>query len=533
MALFMSLNSYAQKEQQTLLVGDYDAADTNEAWDGFNLQNAPIVFSYIYSGSQVMYTAEQLSAMKDKELTSLSFKCFAPDTYTEYTGTAKLYLQEVDETEFVKDANGKYNWFKYDNTKVVATTELQLDFLNAYGEPLEIVFDFSKNPFKYSGKTLVVTVENECTGELPENACFFWVPSKVGDPYRSFVYGSDNTDFQTNQAKDNILGNGNEDKWKNAPTAKFTYQESEAPVDPTPTPTDGTLTLGHFNDTEFTTPFDGFNLQNSPIIFTYYNSGSQVMYTAEQLADMKNKEITSMTFRCFTEDCYRESYTSNMKMYLQEVDNTEFSFDPVSEKYEWVKFDESNAVAEMEFTMNPLDAYMNLTPIDVTFNLTKPFVYTGKTLVVTITNESAEYIDGSDGAIRFLTVDCALEDPYRSQVFASDKITFLENQAKDNVLKPLDNEDRWKEAPAVQFAYKESTHTGICNIVKSDNNSVTTANGAVIVTLSENSPVQIMNIAGSNIMSAELSAGSHTYAVPTGIYIVRVGNNTYKVCVNK
>ena len=459
-ALLVSAQVFAQKEQQTLMLGSYETPDATEAWDGFNLQNAPFIFTYGHSGSQVIYTAEQLAAMNGKEITSLSFKCYTYDDYTEaYTSNATLYLQEADSEKFPSDPNNvnKLNWIEFNKDNVIAKAELNIDFLSAAVnyEDVEITFDFTDKPYKYTGKPLVVTVVNDATGDYPQGTIqFYWIPSKKEDPWRSLVYGSDDTDFLTNQAN-NLVLNGNEDKWKNAPVAKFTYQEADAPVDPTPS--EGTLTLGHFDDNDTEAAWDGFNLQNAPVIFTYSHSGTQVMYTAEQLAGMTGSQIKSMTFKCFPENCYKESYTSNMKMYLQEIDEASFPYDEVSELYSWVKFDESQVVAEMEFTMNPLNSYSEGTDIEVKFNLTKPYVYTGKNLVVTITNDSPEYIDGSDGALRFYWIDSQKGDPWKSFVFGSDNITFLENQAKDNVLKALDNEDKWKNAPAVMFTYETAS----------------------------------------------------------------------------
>ena len=461
-ALFVSMQSYAQKEQQTLMLGDYETTDQGQAWDGFNLQNAPFIFTYGHSGSQVIYTAEQLAGMKDKEITSLSFKCFTYDDYTEaYTSNAKLYLQEIDSEKFPSDPNDTkaLKWVEFDKNNVIASAELNIDFLTAAVnmEDVEITFDFSDKPYKYTGKSLVVTVVNDATGDYPQGTIqFYWIPSKKEDPWRSLVYGSDNTDFLTNQAKDTDL-NGNEDKWKNAPIAKFTYQEADAPVDPTPTPTNGTLTLGHFDDQEQSSAWDGFNLQNAPVVMAYEHSGSQVIYTPDQLADMKGKQITSMAFKCFSNDCYVDNYGSTMKLYLQEVDATEFYYDEVAEQYRWFDFDENNVTATLEFTADFLSAYGE--DIEVKFDLSqKPFVYTGKTIVATVINDAAfSCIEPSDGTIQFYWIDSKKGDPWKSFVFGSDKITFLENQAKDNVIKPLDNEDKWKNAPAVQFTYEEAS----------------------------------------------------------------------------
>ena len=299
------------------------------------------------------------------------------------------------------------------------------------------------------------------------------------------------------------------------------------------TSSEGVLTLGHYDDCDTEGAWDGFNLQNAPVIFTYLHSGTQVLYTAEQLAEMKGKQITSMTFKCINTDCYIDIYNSNMKMYLQEIDDTKFHFDEVSELYTWVEFDESDVVAEMEFTMSPLDAYIEGTDIEVHFDLNKPYVYTGKTLIVTVINDSDQCIEGSDGTLRFYWIDSVKGDTWKSFVFASDKISFMENQEKDNVLKILDNEDKWKNAPAVKITYEETTSTGICDVATAENCSVMTTDGTIVITLANNADVQITNIVGNSVMNCNLAVGTHSFAMPAGIYLVRLGNMTYKVCVSK
>lgn len=215
------------------------------------------------------------------------------------------------------------------------------------------------------------------------------------------------------------------------------------------------LVLGNYdNQKREGGSWDGFNMQNAPVIFTYNHSGSQVLYRPAQLEAMKGKQITSMSFKCYPEGCYVDGYKSTMKLYVQEMDSQDFYYDEVGEYYEWVKFDKNDVAATLDFTGNFLTAYED--DIEITFDLSaKPFNYTGKTLVVTIVNDAPVCIGGDQGAIRFYWIDSQKEDKWGSFVFASDDITFEENQAKNNAVKPLENEDKWKNVPAVKFAYTE------------------------------------------------------------------------------
>lgn len=222
----------------------------------------------------------------------------------------------------------------------------------------------------------------------------------------------------------------------------------------------GTLSLG-YDTPDQNEAWDGFNMQNAPLIFTYNHSGSQVIYQPEELAAMKGQQITSLSFKCFSENCYLSEYKSTMKIYLQEMDAKEFYYDEVGEYYEWVKFDQNNVIATKEFTADFLSAAINLEDIEITFDLSKnPYTYTGKTLVITVVNDAPRSIDGSEGSVRFYWIGyTGKEHPWSSLVFASDSKDFFTNQAKDNAVKPLDNEDKWKNAPAVKFTY-QSAKTG-------------------------------------------------------------------------
>ena len=214
-----------------------------------------------------------------------------------------------------------------------------------------------------------------------------------------------------------------------------------------------TLKLGNYdNQKRDGGSWDGFNLQNAPVIFTYNHSGSQILYRPNQLEAMKGKQITSMSFKCFPENCYIDDYKSTMKLYLQEVDNLNFHYDEVGEYYEWIKYEKDNVTATLEFTGDFLTAYEN--DIEVTFDLSaNPYTYSGKTLVATLVNDAPTCIEGSQGAVRFYWIDNINGDSWSSFVFASDDITFEENQAKNNAVKPLENEDKWINAPAVKFEY--------------------------------------------------------------------------------
>ena len=253
---------------------------------------------------------------------------------------------------------------------------------------------------------------------------------------------------------DNNQGGGNDDN-----------------VDPNaPQVVDGKLMLGQFDaQDDDKAAYDGFNMQNSPIIFGYNHSGSQTIYLPSQLANIKGKQITAMTFKCYAQAYYTYDYTSDMKIFLKEVDDEQFYYNPESEYYEWFDFDKTAPQAEKTFEIDFLEATVNGEDIDITFDLSEnPFTYNGKTLLVTITNDSETCIDMGD-LVRFYLVKGQKGDAYRTAVFASDHYDFFWDVDQNHRITATENEDRWMEAPAVEFAVKDTEYTAISSVTANRN----------------------------------------------------------------
>ena len=73
---------------------------------------------------------------------------------------------------------------------------------------------------------------------------------------------------------------------------------------------------------------------------------------------------------------------------------------------------------------------------------------------------------------------------------------------------------------------------GIDDVRSEDNSRVTTTNGSIMITVCDEVNVQIMNITGHTVINESIVAGTYSYIVPAGIYVVRIGNTTHKVCVS-
>ena len=240
--------------------------------------------------------------------------------------------------------------------------------------------------------------------------------------------------------------------------------EKDDPDEPTPSE-NGVLTLGHFDGSaanegvlDNKVAFDGANWYNAPMAFTYRNSGSQNLYLPEQLAEMKGKDITSISFSCFGADAfYTNDYKSKARIYVSEVETTEFYENPETGYREWFDLDQSTLAATQELELDFLESSANGENITITFDLTaNPYRYTGKTLLLTVTNESSQYLETGE-YVRFYWIDWKKGDGNRSSIFVNDDPSkdFLYNLTTNKRITATENENENYNAPAVRFTYTE------------------------------------------------------------------------------
>ena len=136
-------------------VGDMDDATVyNDSY--FNM--APTNFYVAHTGVQMLYTPDLLADMDGKQnvkIKSLSF-WFNSQTFEEIVRDVRIYLQEVNATEFAVNDDGVKQFFFFGGN-LVKETEITYDMLSYYGEDVCLNFDFE--PFAFTpGKTLLVTM---------------------------------------------------------------------------------------------------------------------------------------------------------------------------------------------------------------------------------------------------------------------------------------------------------------------------------------------------------------------------------------
>ena len=136
-------------------VGDYYNA--TELYNGSYFDMAPTNFYLSHTGAQMIYTPDLLPGMEGKEglkIKYLNFKFYC-ESYEEIIRNAKVYLREIDETEFAT-VDGVKQFFDFG--ELVAEGRYDIDLLEYYGEDQVLALEMEESfPFTL-GKSLLVTI---------------------------------------------------------------------------------------------------------------------------------------------------------------------------------------------------------------------------------------------------------------------------------------------------------------------------------------------------------------------------------------
>ena len=137
-------------------VGDY--YNPSEFYNGSYFDMAPTNFYLAHTGAQMIYTPDLLPGMEGKEgvqIKYLNFK-FNSESFEDIIRNAKVYLQEIDATEFAVNENGVKQFF--DLGELVAEGRYDIDLLDCYGEDQILAMEIEE-PFPFTlGKSLLVTI---------------------------------------------------------------------------------------------------------------------------------------------------------------------------------------------------------------------------------------------------------------------------------------------------------------------------------------------------------------------------------------
>lgn len=186
--------------ENSITLGKYDKMLADGTGDdvyvghGYSWAAAPTNFSHSMTGSQIIYTKEQLAKMGGKAITQVNIIFRNECAYGTYPRTVKVWAQEIDDANFdYDDKAGLYMFYDYkDATVAVAGMEYAGELYDLIGNgDLEIAFD---KPINYSGnKNLLLTFTfegTECCNTLDFN--FFY---NADMPKKAMSYFSDRRSF--------------------------------------------------------------------------------------------------------------------------------------------------------------------------------------------------------------------------------------------------------------------------------------------------------------------------------------------------
>ncbi len=290
---------------------------------------------------------------------------------------------------------------------------------------------------------------------------------------------------------------------------------------------DAFVSVGDFENSEEV--FEGFSQQNAPILWTYIHSGCQVLYQADDIAEMQNKQIDQIKFK-FDAECYISDYQSKLKAYIQEVDETTFTFNEVAGKYEWTPVDQSAVALEADLTYDftsdeLLGAYGYEFVLDLSEN---PYQYHGKNIILTIVNDAEGYIDTNDGIVSFYSYYPApqvADSPYRTLIYGSDLVPYFDAVAADKFV--YENASKFKDYPLTQF---------VCSDAASAITDVTVGSALKMNTLVKQGEainvrfalpaqsIKMYDLSGNLVYAEAVNSSSATIDAPLtkGIYFVKV-----------
>ena len=231
----------AMADDQTLSLGNYEevvAGDWNEdqCYQGSWWMIAPTQFYVKHTGSQFIYTKEQLAQMAGKEVKGMSFVFYNQSSFSAIPRTINVWVKEIDDNAFAyNDEKKAYAYFDFDDAeKVLSDYTFDTDFVDYYCLNGELNLAFDK-AFAYSGdKNLLVTItfDGDETAETSSDIEFYY---NTDAENMAMSTNSDNVTFADyHESEDWPYAKGSGYTVSHAtqlaqPLTQFTYQEAAKP----------------------------------------------------------------------------------------------------------------------------------------------------------------------------------------------------------------------------------------------------------------------------------------------------------------
>ena len=231
----------AMADDQTLSLGNYEevvAGDWNEdqCYQGSWWMIAPTQFYVKHTGSQFIYTKEQLAQLAGKEIKGMSFVFYNQSSFSAIPRTINVWVKEIDDDAFAyNDEKKAYAYFDFDDAeKVLTDYAFDTDFVDYYCLNGELNLAFDK-AFAYSGdKNLLVTItfDGDETAETSSDIEFYY---NTDAENMAMSTNSDNVTFADyHESEDWPYAKGAGYTVSHAtqlaqPLTQFTYQEAAKP----------------------------------------------------------------------------------------------------------------------------------------------------------------------------------------------------------------------------------------------------------------------------------------------------------------
>lgn len=137
-------------------VGDY--YNPTELYNGSYFDMAPTNFYLAHTGVQMIYTPDLITGMEGRDgmkIKYLNFK-FYSESFEEIFRNAKVYLREIDETEFAINEDGVKQFFDFG--ELVAEGRYDINLIDYYGEDQVLALEMQRSFNYVPGKSLLVTI---------------------------------------------------------------------------------------------------------------------------------------------------------------------------------------------------------------------------------------------------------------------------------------------------------------------------------------------------------------------------------------
>lgn len=195
--LLLPLGTNAQEEPQTLTIGDYDSAtDGTGVYNASYNEMAPTTFYLCHTGSQIIYTKDDLAEMVGKDITSVNYIFYHMGSYDEITRDIKVYIQQIDAETFAKNDKNKYLFFDFSTDSLCVDTTfyewfgIEDDYMNH-----ELKLNL-KTPYHYDGtKSLLVTITFDGDVATSGSDCAAFYTAGDGYTKRAMTFCDDNNTF--------------------------------------------------------------------------------------------------------------------------------------------------------------------------------------------------------------------------------------------------------------------------------------------------------------------------------------------------